>query len=151
MDYLVLFFSIGLLLAFGIFVAHPLIAAGKQTTQQSSSSAQVQELVERQGQLYAAIKEVEFDKALGKLSTKDFEDLRRDLENEALRVIKRLDQVQDPSGTRTLRESIEADILALRQSKAKPPEPCPNCAAPSREKDCFCSSCGTRLGQQANP
>lgn len=150
MEYLVLFFSIGLLLAFGIFVVHPFIAAGKQTTQQSSSSVQVQELVERQGQLYAAIKELEFDKALGKLSTKDFEDLRRDLEKEALRVIKRLDQAQDSSGTRTLRESIDADILALRRDRLKPPERCPNCAAPSQEKDRFCSSCGTRLGQQAN-
>ena len=151
MEYLVLLFSIGLLIAFGIFVAHPFIAADRQTTQQSSSSFQAQELVERQGQLYAAIKELEFDKALGKLSTEDFEDLRRDLEIEALSVIRRLDQARDSYGTRSLRESIEADILALRQNRIKPPERCPNCAAPSREKDRFCSSCGTRLGQQANP
>ena len=146
MEYLVLLFGIGLLLAFGIFVAHPFIAAGRQTSRQSSSSVQVQELVERQGQLYAAIKELEFDKALGKLSTEDFEDLRRDLEKEALSVMRRLDQARDPSGTRSLRESIEADILVLRQNRRKPPERCPNCAAPSREKDRFCSSCGTLLG-----
>ncbi len=151
MEYLVLLFSIGLMLAFGIFVVHPFIAAGRQTTEQSSSSVHVQELVERQGQLYAAIKELEFDKALGKLSTGDFEDLRRDLEKEALSVIRRLDQARDSSGTRTLRESIEADILALRQNRLTPPERCPNCAAPSREKDRFCASCGTRLGQQASP
>ena len=151
MEYLVFLLSIGLLLAFGIFVAHPFIAAERQATRPSSSGVQVQELVERQGQLYSAIKDLEFDKALGKLSAGDFEDLRRELEKEALRVIERLDQARDSSGTRTMRESIEADILALRQNRLKPPALCPNCAAPRQEKDRFCSNCGTHLGQPPNP
>ena len=45
---------------------------------------------------YAAIKEAEFDKRMGKLSDEDYKHLDRELRGEAVDILKKLDRLQPP-------------------------------------------------------
>ncbi len=151
MDYFVFLCSLALLLAFGFYVAHPFFTSELQTSQRSRGEELARELVERKGQLYSAIKELEFDQALGKLSSTDFKRLRSDLEKDALTVIRQLDQINSSSDSADLRKKIEDDILSLRQNASRSITSCPNCASQSHVEDRFCSLCGTRLKEQVSP
>jgi hypothetical protein len=89
-----------------------------------------------------SIKELEFDKAMGKLSATDFEEMSGRLRTRAARLIRQL----DAGGG--YRAQVEAD-LAKRLGEI-PPEPqaarfCAACGA-ARDLDAkFCKQCGARL------
>ena len=151
MDYFVFLCCIALLLTFGFYVARPFLTSERQTSQRPKGEDLARELVERKGQLYSAIKELEFDQALGKLSSTDFRRLRSDLEEDALEVMRQLDQINGSSDSAGLRKKIEDDILSLRQNASPSATSCPNCAARCHVEDRFCSLCGTRLKEQVSP
>jgi hypothetical protein len=114
-----------------------------------------------------SIKELEFDRAMGKLDEQDYEDMSARLRSRAVRLLQQLDNTS--SG---YRELIERE-LAVRLVKAgtapladAPPEDttltgqraegtgqtesvstgvCPSCATANDDDAKFCKSCGTKL------
>ncbi len=134
-----------LLLAVVFFTATPLVASRSRLFRQTNS-AQVRQLTEQKEQLYATIKELEFDRQLGKLLETDYLRLREEVEQQALVVLHDLDQLNGGPSLLEWQESLETEILQRRTVSA--PAVCPSCAIPLRPDDLFCSQCGARLVPQ---
>jgi|APSaa5957512622_1039677.scaffolds.fasta_scaffold30847_2 hypothetical protein len=137
----------------GVFlaaVALPILTRKDTWQRATGSRRQHLELTERKEQLYASIKELEFDRSLGKMSQIDYDAVRGGLEAEAVEILRRLDELgsdgsDDPAGgghdSADLESQIEKDIAALRQ--AEPAAVSPTLAPTGQAKaHAFCHSCG---------
>ena len=102
-----------------------------------------------------SIKELEFDRAMGKLSPKDFDEMAGRLRSRALSLMKQLD-VADSDGYRSLIERELAARLgsaprtATRTATAGPvaaadAAACGACGTANDHDATFCKKCGTRL------
>ena len=111
----------------------------------------------------AALREIEFDRATGKLSETDYAELKARYTKEAIAVMRR--QKDSPAGAAD--DEIEAAVRAYRETHATCPEHgprpeldaiycsecgrylrdrCAGCGAPVQEHDArYCVNCGTRL------
>lgn len=90
------------------------------------------------------IKELEFDRAMGKMSEEDFTEMSVRLRSRAARLIKQLDA---GSG---YRPRIEQDLAKRLGDTAVPQKPhaqraCVTCATPNDTDAKFCKNCGERL------
>jgi hypothetical protein len=88
------------------------------------------------------IKELEFDRSMGKLSEKDFAEMSARLRARAARLLRQLDQ-----GVATYKDQIEKE-LARRAGVAVAPAAARNCAACGAVNDAdaaFCKKCGQGL------
>ena len=101
--------------------------------------------------LLRSIKELEFDRAMGKMSEEDFHEMSVRLRARAARLIKQLD-----SGS-GYRSRIEEDLAkrlggsaSARAQEATPAHQdthaCPKCATANDADARFCKACGERLG-----
>ena len=110
-----------------------------------------------------ALREIEFDRATGKLSESDYAELKARYTKDAIAVMRR--QKASPAGA--LDDEIEAAVKAYRETHASCPEHgprpepdavycsdcgrylhdrCASCSAPVSEADArFCVNCGVRL------
>jgi hypothetical protein len=84
-----------------------------------------------------SIKELEFDRAMGKVSEKDFTEMSGRLRARAARLIRQL----DASGT--YRERIEQEI---ERRVGRIANACPSCETANDPDARFCKKCGTALG-----
>ena len=141
MDFLVPLGSVVLLLGFVAALGYPLF----KPRHESSGNQDHKRLVERREHLYAAIRELDFDRQTGKLPAEDHESLRQPLENEALEVLRRLEG-GNGDVDESLRNRVEEEIRALRRS---PQTACPTCGSDYRPSDRFCAQCGTPLQDKA--
>ena len=143
MEYLVPIFCLLLLVLLVFFVGYPLVGAA--TTSFGLREGEHQRLVERREQLLAAIKEIEFDQAMGKFPEGEYQQVRQQLEAEAMGVLHQLDQFKgQPGRGKGLEARIEKDILTMRQ-RTKPG--CPSCGANRRPTDRFCAGCGVSFAE----
>ena len=145
MGYLVPIFCLLLLVCLVFCIGYPLVGAA--STPFGLREGEQQRLMERREQLLTAIKEVEFDQAMGKLPEGEYQHLRQQLESEAMGVLHLLDQLKSPAGRGgALETRIEKDLLALRQ-RAK--THCPSCGVSRRQTDRFCAHCGAPFKETA--
>ena len=107
-----------------------------------------------------SIKELEFDRAMGKLSPKDFDEMAGRLRTRAIMLMKQLDE-----GGSVYRELIERELSArmgkkgaapIGEAKASPyehrapnaeavPGTCASCGTSNDEDAAFCKRCGSKL------
>ena len=87
-----------------------------------------------------AIKELEFDHAMGKVSNDDFAEMRDRLRARAVRLMAQLD------GAALYRARIEVDLQAIATDAVAAPQ-CPRCATLNDVDARFCKSCGAALGR----
>jgi hypothetical protein len=98
-----------------------------------------------------SIKELEFDRAMGKLSQKDFDEMAGRLRARAVSLMKQLDH-----GSAGYTEAIEAELNARLASvskpavvspasAARPATGCLSCGVLNDLDAVFCKKCGTRL------
>lgn len=90
-----------------------------------------------------SIKEIEFDRAMGKISPKDFEEMAGKLRARAVALMKQLDD-----GSGGYRDVIERELsarLASMPRQEKPRFSCTGCGAVNDEDAAFCKKCGARL------
>jgi hypothetical protein len=91
------------------------------------------------------IKELEFDRAMGKISEEDFHEMAVRLRARASRLIKQLDAGEG------YRSQIERDLArrlgdaATKVTAASAARACPKCATANDPDARFCKSCGERL------
>jgi hypothetical protein len=130
----------------------PLVSdgAGEDTTM---VSGRTRAALERDKMLtLRAIKELEFDRAMGKVAEGDFTEMRERLRARALRLIAQLD------GATAYREMIERDLaarlpaapaateIAEAEATAAPTRPaCTTCGAANEPDARFCKMCGQAL------
>ncbi|MCC7416697.1 MAG: zinc ribbon domain-containing protein [Acidobacteria bacterium] len=89
-----------------------------------------------------AIKELEFDRAMGKLSEADFHEMSGRLRGRAARLIRQLDA---GSGYRDQIERELARRVGAAAAAAAAIRTCPSCSTTSEADARFCRACGTRL------
>jgi len=114
--------------------------------------------------LYDALRDIEFDYGLGKLSKDDYEDLKNTYKLKAASVLKRLEEINRNSNTSNLEEEIEREISEKREFKKQEQKKgnktldvrdagvnqqiklnCLQCGKELSPEDKFCPNCGNKL------
>jgi len=140
-----------LLIAFA-FAGYPLVASPKRSIIQSDRGRRGMLLLRQREQLYVAIRELEFDRSLGKVQEEDYTGQRRALDAEAVSVLAQLDQLaqleRPATGKTAIVLQIEREVAALKGgevSEAGKALTCSGCGAPNLEGHRFCPECGHRF------
>ena len=124
-------------LAASAFIVYPLLKARAGSKPDFDSNHRATDLEERKDNIYAAIKEIEFDFEMGKLSEEDFHTLRQQYKNDAIELLKEIDKTRP----------VQTSTPVKKSAKTKSAGFCWNCGAPLRKEDKFCSGCGTNLAE----
>jgi hypothetical protein len=150
---------LALLGVFLVAVGRPILTHQHAWRRATGARLLLLELTERKEQLYASIKELEFDHNLGKISPQDYDAVRGGLEVQAVDVLRNLDELE--VGGVDLDDRIEADIASHRrpdsstaQPAAPPAEPrghafCHKCGEQRAPKFRFCPYCGQSFAATA--
>lgn len=96
----------------------------------------------------AALKEIEFDRATGKLSDEDYAFLKRKYTGNALEALRAAKVSGGPNGGMPDVDEIIAARASTLLATATHPLTCPRCGPRPEADALFCSSCGTRLRVQ---
>jgi hypothetical protein len=149
MEPLSLIAGAGLFLALAYAVGSPLFSGRASRTAAPPEAGEAAALAtgeERKEQLYAALRELEFDRALGKVSAEDFNKLRPRLEAEALAVLREQEALTGKPGPADPRQRLESEVRAARAALGEPPVVrCASCGAEQGPANPFCPKCGARL------
>lgn len=127
--------ALGILLAVAttFFIARPFFKT-KQVELNFNSTNKVDELVARKTELYSAIKDIEFDREMGKLSDDDYVGLRDSYKAEAAQVIQQIEQIKNGK-----KRKKNKGAKASSQEKF-----CHECGDKIAADDKFCMNCGTK-------
>lgn len=90
-----------------------------------------EELESRKTEIYAAIKDIEFDYQMGKLSEEDYKELKQQYRLEAVDLLKEIDKAEG------IRPGNHGSPTAVKF--------CSQCGVPASKSDHFCASCGAKL------
>lgn len=139
----------------GYGVLHPLLRPKGLESHSSESLAMKEEALEKSKEdVYAAIKEMDMDFGMGKISEEDYQDLKSRYKSKALRILKELDGVERGEDVDA---AIEGEVRQLRRKRETKPEGahgkepegrinfCSECGHRVAPKDNFCKSCGNKL------
>ncbi|MDP7417282.1 MAG: zinc-ribbon domain-containing protein [Desulfobacterales bacterium] len=126
----------------------------------STDSAIILKTDEALGQLeyekkeaYAAIRELEFDENMGKISKEDFGALKKQYMLDAVHYLKKIDELQENKskakalGEEEIIDQIEKEISSLRYGGSSKQKDvfCVQCGTKSPPNRRFCSSCGAKI------
>ena len=116
----------------------------------SGSDPVLESLVVQRDATYAAIKDLEFDHAMNKLSDADYRTLRSKYEAKAVAILQELDSMT-AAQQRHLRahlsdEAIEQQVQRLRDSAAKFVR-CSQCGTRAAPMDKYCAKCGAPVNR----
>jgi len=114
-------------------------------------------LLRRRDRALAALREIEFDRATGKLSDEDFAKLQVKYQAEALAALRAVDEAKAADGRTGVRtegpaaagveDAVERLIAEARaQARTKKQRFCEECGAPLEGSGRFCVACGTPIG-----
>jgi hypothetical protein len=129
----------GTLLAVGAlaFVLYPLFFAVSDHTRRTETRAADDSAI-------LALREIEFDKATGKLSESDYAELKRQYAERALRELRSAPAAGVAAGVPA--DDIEARALAFRATHRE----CPACGVRPEPDAVYCSTCGGYLDRKCN-
>ncbi len=143
------------------FAVSPLLVAGQATLVLDDDK--LVELLGRKDATLQAIKDLEFDYRVGKMSQEDFQRLDQRLRRQAIGLMQQLEKLAPTSST--LDEQLESIIAQFRQTSVAPtllPAPttptavplapqanrfCTECGKPVEVGHKFCAYCGTPIAQ----
>lgn len=129
-------------------VVEPLIRGSGRTENATPEAVDPEETPK--GIALAALKEIEFDKATGKLSEADYQQLTAKYTGQAVEAM-RAEEVQAaasapaPGNLESIESVIAAKVRALRTGQQGNAPVCPTCGPRPESDALFCSSCGSRL------
>ena len=137
--------SIGALL----IVAYPIIARNRNAEPAASSAQEeLDELLARRDAAFQALRELNFDHRVGKVSDDDFVVFEANLREGAAASLKALDDWEaeaDLSIDPVLERSIDARRATLAAALLGSERSCPSCGRPAFADDKFCAACGSTL------
>jgi hypothetical protein len=147
------------------FVVSPLLKAGRATLVVEDDK--LVELLGRRDSIMQAIKDLEFDYRVGKISQEDYQRLDQRLRRQAIGLMQQIEKVAPESAS--LDEQLESIIAQYRQTPVAPaigtataaindkpdalPSPppttrfCTECGKPVEAGHKFCAYCGTPIAQ----
>jgi len=144
---------IGMSLGAGYWVGYPLLKPRKSDSPaEPSSEDSLGDVKIEKEEIYSAIKEMELDHKMGKLSQEDYLNLREKYRAKAIRSLKRMDELESKGGvSKDIVDEIEREVLAIRNDRRKVRSKrgkslfCTQCGKKRSPEDRFCSWCGARL------
>jgi hypothetical protein len=155
------------------FIAYPLFTTSYANLAETSDALET--LISQRDSSYDAIRDLDFDFQLGKLSQNDYAPLREKYKARAAETLKEIDalggdgnsadteaqiEAQVAQLRRAKNDSIEAEVAQLRRAKTDSVEVeiarvraarksselrCANCGTPYQTGDQFCAKCGNKL------
>lgn len=143
------------------FIAYPLFTAPREETTESPSA--LDGLVAQRDAAYDAIRDLDFDFQMGKLSQSDYAALREKYKARAALALQQIDALggngagakieQEVAELRAAKrvgvpadDEIEREVARLRAGKGAAANlRCGNCGTPYRAGDAFCAKCGNKL------
>jgi len=126
--------GIVLVIATAAFIAYPLFQKQKNKVSFALNHRAL-EMEARKSEIYTAIRDIDFDYQMGKLTKEDYENLRQQYKTEAIGMMKQIDQTDSRSSRR-----------AVPRSEIKNAERfCHHCGQPVGAEDQFCNACGGKL------
>jgi hypothetical protein len=133
--------SIGALL----IVAYPIIAKSRNVEPAASSAQEeLDELLARREAAFQALRELNFDHRVGKVSDEDFAVFEANLKEVAVGSLEALDDWEAESDL-ILDPVLERAIDARRAALLGSERSCPSCGRPAFADDKFCAACGSAL------
>lgn len=134
------------LLAFlvSFFVIYPIVRSRMSggLLQKGSTNHRASELEERKEAIYSAIKDIDFDYQMGKLSEEDYKELRQQYKDEAVHLLKKIDRIQRRD---VKSKGIFAQGQKQKATGSKNLKFCWICGTAITKTDQFCSNCGNKL------
>ena len=91
-----------------------------------------------------ALREIEFDRATGKLSDSDYADLRRDYGNRAVREMRASSAEPTAKAAAHALDPVEAKVREWRESHRE----CKTCGVRPENDAIYCSTCGSYLDER---
>lgn len=130
---------IGTLLAVGAlaFVLYPILFGESRAPSRATAPRQLSD----QDTAVVALREIEFDRATGKLSDADYMELKTRYTREAIAAMRRDPSAPLPVGSRPSDDELEAVVRAYRDNQVR----CPDCGPRPEPDAAFCSNCGRFL------
>lgn len=130
-----------------VWVGEPLVRRVSHTSHGREENNDAGSLLLQKEMLYVAIRDLDFDFHTGKVDQKDYGELRRQLEREAVDILRQLDAVDPLVG---FDNEVERQVIGLRRrhistARGSGQETCPSCSTPLESGDNFCPSCGQAL------
>jgi hypothetical protein len=126
-----------LLAAVAFYVSRPIV----QPRRDSVDSTTLETLDARRDAVYSQIRELDMDRATGKMNDEDYQPARADLVAQAATLLK---QIDGAAAAQPAVDDVEA-LIAARRKAVKSAAACPTCGKPGTPGDAFCSKCGTPL------
>ena len=127
--------GIALTILTALFIGYPLLQKQRRLAS-FELNHQTEELQARKAEIYAAIRDIDFDYRMGKLSEEDYNALREQYKGEAIKVMQALDRM---SG-QTYKPARVASGTHEQATRF-----CHHCGQPVGGEDLFCSACGDSL------
>ncbi len=156
-----MFIILAILLSFValLAVAYPIIAAAR-TAQPSAVSGQkygpfyaqesLDELMAQRDAALQALRELNFDHNVGKITDEDFAIFEANLKHTAADSLRALDQWEAEADDE-LDRTVEQAVQARRSALAAGGRACPSCGRAAAADDQFCAACGASLAAAPKP
>ncbi len=150
-EYIVIVF---LVLASGYWIIRPLLSPEQlQDSLTPDLNERLNQITLKKEGAYAAIKELEFDLSMGKLSKEDFETMKKQYTLDALEYIEEIDQLQasekiDPKLTEEeIEKNTENENSPLHKDRSTIEDSvfCTQCGEKAENQDHFCANCGAEM------
>ena len=139
-------------------VLYPLFRIPANEIASEQEDVQVQDLLVQQDNTYQAIRDLEFDLKMGKLSEEDFETFSVRLKGQAGNILRQLSLlgVSRASSTTGLEDTLEDRIRTRRKGKKPHSKPsvqrfCTSCGKRLPSGARFCPNCGESVEEITNP
>ncbi len=154
LGYVILF---GLLIGACYWIINPLLQEDVRQNDFTPKPEDIlKELKNKKDGAYAAIRELEFDLSMGKLTEEDFQILKRQYTLEAVGYMKEMDKLELPPATfskpvdTVFEEENEQGVTAIRTHKSAKRKHiyCTSCGAKAAVESRFCAACGSNLNKR---
>ncbi|MBT3604411.1 MAG: hypothetical protein HN521_15245 [Candidatus Latescibacteria bacterium] len=117
-----------ILIAIGVllFIFTPLFATSDTIVQTTQRETKRRQMLEESERVYEALRELDFDKRMGKVEEGDYQDMRNRYQAQAVELMKALDKTNGTASrpkdipiAKATDASIEKEIAAIRQARNK--------------------------------
>ncbi|MFZ0889734.1 MAG: zinc ribbon domain-containing protein [Candidatus Binataceae bacterium] len=128
-----------------LYVAAPLF--GRESPDRAGTGAELQLLTHQQGLAIQGLRELEFDRQMGKLSQSDYLALRVPLESRALAAMKRIEELREQAREAAERPAPRPlpEVRAVPPARPRRVNYCPQCGIRIRGQAKFCTECGAAI------
>jgi hypothetical protein len=132
-----------------LIVAYPILARSRNTgAAANAAQEEVDELLAQREAAFQALRELNFDHRVGKVSDDDFVVFEANLKETAAAALKALDD-WEAQADQSLGPVLERANAARRASVPGGERRCSSCGQPALAEDRFCAACGAALSAES--